>query len=79
VLNCVGWLVPFLLVLAGLGAVMMTRFGTQSVLAPGAVSPVTPVTPVAPVAPLAPVMLEPETPTVEPAVPLRKPRAKKEE
>jgi hypothetical protein len=34
VLNCVGWLVPFLLGLAGLGAVLMTRFGTQTVTAP---------------------------------------------
>jgi cytoskeletal protein CcmA (bactofilin family) len=33
VLNCVGWLVPFLLGIAGLGAVIMTRFGTQ-VMAP---------------------------------------------
>jgi hypothetical protein len=79
VLNCVGWLVPFLLVLAGLGAVMMTRFGTQSVLAPGAITPVTPVAPVAPVAPLAPALLEPEPPAAEPAGPPRKPRAKKEE
>jgi cytoskeletal protein CcmA (bactofilin family) len=34
VLNCVGWLVPFVLGLAALGAVMMTRFGTQTVTAP---------------------------------------------
>jgi cytoskeletal protein CcmA (bactofilin family) len=33
VLNCVGWLVPFLLSMAGLGAVLMTRFGTQTVVA----------------------------------------------
>ena len=31
VLNCVGWLAPFLLTVAGLGAVLMTRFGTQMV------------------------------------------------
>jgi hypothetical protein len=31
VLNCVGWLIPFLLGIAGLGAVIMTRFGTQVV------------------------------------------------
>jgi hypothetical protein len=31
VLNCVGWLIPFLLGVAGLGAVIMTRFGTQAV------------------------------------------------
>jgi cytoskeletal protein CcmA (bactofilin family) len=34
VLNCVGWLIPFLLGVAGLGAVIMTRFGTQAVAAP---------------------------------------------
>jgi len=34
VLSCVGWLVPFLLSMAALGAVVMTRFGTQTVLAP---------------------------------------------
>jgi cytoskeletal protein CcmA (bactofilin family) len=34
VLNCVGWLVPFVLGLAALGAVIMTRFGTQTVNAP---------------------------------------------
>ena len=34
VLNCVGWLVPFVLGLAALGAVLMTRFGTQTVTAP---------------------------------------------
>jgi hypothetical protein len=63
VLNCVGWLVPFLLGLAGLGAIIMTRFGTQSVLArasvattpPAAASPVTLSTP------------KPESPATEPA------------
>jgi cytoskeletal protein CcmA (bactofilin family) len=34
VLNCVGWLVPFILSMAALGAVLMTRFGTQVVTAP---------------------------------------------
>jgi len=34
VLNCVGWLVPFVLVLAALGAVIMTRFGFQMVASP---------------------------------------------
>jgi hypothetical protein len=34
VLNCVGWLAPFLLSMAALGAVIMTRFGTQVVAAP---------------------------------------------
>jgi cytoskeletal protein CcmA (bactofilin family) len=76
VLNCVGWLVPFLLTLAGLGAVIMTRFGTQSVVAPAAVEPA-PLTPFAPVAPAAPVASEPEFPVAEPAAPQRKPPAKK--
>ncbi|MGD0749855.1 MAG: polymer-forming cytoskeletal protein [Anaerolineales bacterium] len=34
VLSCIGWLVPFLLSVTALGAVLMTRFGTQTVLAP---------------------------------------------
>ena len=39
VINCVGWLVPFVLVLAALGAVVMTRFGMQLVAAPGETPP----------------------------------------
>ncbi|MEW6092872.1 MAG: polymer-forming cytoskeletal protein [Chloroflexota bacterium] len=53
VLNCVGWLVPFLLGLAAFGAVVMTRFGTQSVAAPAAETPA-PLAPVVPEAPLPP-------------------------
>ena len=64
VLNCVGWLGPFLLGLAGLGAVIMSRFGTQSVLAPVAAIP-TPVVPLPPVS-------EPK-----PVAPQPRPRAKK--
>jgi cytoskeletal protein CcmA (bactofilin family) len=45
VLNCVGWLVPFLLGLAGLGAVLMTRFGTQIVTAPNDTTAVAPTNP----------------------------------
>jgi cytoskeletal protein CcmA (bactofilin family) len=45
VLNCVGWLVPFLLGLAGLGAVLMTRFGTQVVTAPSDTTAVAPTNP----------------------------------
>jgi cytoskeletal protein CcmA (bactofilin family) len=75
VLNCVGWLVPFLLGLAGLGAVIMSRFGTQMVVAPSAAMPSMPV-PTAPVAPAAPV--PPQSPDVEPAAPQRKPRARKD-
>ena len=42
VLNCVGWLVPFLLGIAAMGAIIMTRFGTQVVAAPGAQAAVLP-------------------------------------
>jgi hypothetical protein len=34
VLNCVGWLVPFLLTAAALGSVIMTIFGTRSIVKP---------------------------------------------
>ena len=53
VLNCIGWLVPFLLGLAAFGAVIMTRFGTQSVAAPAAET-LAPVTPEAPLPPAPP-------------------------
>ncbi len=46
VLNCVGWLVPFLLSMAALGAVIMTRFGTQTVAAPSEQTTVAPTQPV---------------------------------
>jgi hypothetical protein len=59
VLNCVGWLVPFLLGLAGLGAVIMTRFGTSLVVAPAAVAS-------APLAPIAPIPSEPPAPQPKP-------------
>ena len=78
VLNCVGWLVPFLVLVAGLGAVLMTRFGVQAVLAPAAVVPAPFVPAAAPVlpavAPEAPIAPEPASPAAEPE---RKPRAKK--
>ena len=45
VLNCIGWLVPFLLSMAALGAVIMTRFGTQAVVAPIAPAVVIPTKP----------------------------------
>jgi hypothetical protein len=48
VLNCVGWLVPFLLSMAALGAVIMTRFGTQVVTAPITPSAVVPTPPATP-------------------------------
>jgi cytoskeletal protein CcmA (bactofilin family) len=73
VLNCVGWLVPFLLGLAGLGAVIITRFGTQTVVAPAAVEPAL----LAPLAPVASIAPEPVSSAPEPAVPQRKPRLKK--
>jgi cytoskeletal protein CcmA (bactofilin family) len=49
VLNCVGWLVPFLLSMAALGAIIMTRFGTQAVAAPVTPIAVVPTPPAAPV------------------------------
>lgn len=81
VLNCVGWLVPFLLGLAGFGAVIMTRFGTQAVVAPAALepAPLAPIVPIVPIAPAAPVAPEPvSSPADESAAPQRKPRARKE-
>jgi hypothetical protein len=68
VLNCVGWLVPFLLTLAGLGAIIMTRFGTQSIVSPKAVLPLAPAAPLAPASPVTP----------EPAAPQSEPEVKKE-
>jgi hypothetical protein len=47
VLNCVGWLIPFLLGIAGLGAVIMTRFGTQTV-APVVKAAIVPTEPIEP-------------------------------
>jgi hypothetical protein len=77
VLNCVGWLVPFLLGLAGLGAVIMSRFGTQMVVAPAAAA-TAPLAPTAPVTPAAPVPPQPQSPDAGPAAPQRKPRARKD-
>ncbi len=45
VLNCVGWLVPFVLILAALGAVIMTRFGVQTVVAPVKAASIAPTNP----------------------------------
>jgi len=46
VVSCVGWLIPFVLGLAAIGAVIMTRFGTQLVAAPVSTAPsVPPVSP----------------------------------
>jgi len=42
VLNCIGWVLPFLLGLAALGAVVMTRFGTRPALAAAAIPPASP-------------------------------------
>jgi len=62
--------VPFLLGLAGLGAVIMTRFGTQSVSVLAAVE-------TSALAPVLPVTSEPESPAIEPVAPTRKPRPDK--
>jgi cytoskeletal protein CcmA (bactofilin family) len=77
VLNCVGWLVPFLLGVAGLGAVIMSRFGTQVVLAPATATPAPP-TAVVPATPASVVTPQPESPVEEPPASPRKPRAPKE-
>jgi cytoskeletal protein CcmA (bactofilin family) len=77
VLNCVGWLAPFLLGLAGLGAVIMTRFGTQAVLARAAVSPGSALQ-VSALAPVVPVASEPPSSAVEPSAPQPNPPAKKD-
>lgn len=45
VLNCFGWLVPFVLILAALGAVIMTRFGMQMVVAPTNTTSIAPTNP----------------------------------
>lgn len=68
VLNCIGWLVPFLLGLVGMGAVIMSRFGTQSVPAPAVAAP----------APFVPAAPEPPAAETKPAAPQPRPRAKKE-
>jgi cytoskeletal protein CcmA (bactofilin family) len=73
VLNCVGWLMPFLLSVAGLGAVIMTHFGTQPVMAPVKAE----LAQTVPLASVAPVTTEPVFPAGEPAAPARKPRLKK--
>ncbi|MGA2504366.1 MAG: polymer-forming cytoskeletal protein [Anaerolineales bacterium] len=83
VLNCIGWLVPFLLGLAGLGAVIMSRFGTQLIVSPAAagpapLAPITSVTPAASEAPASPVPPQSESPVAEQPAPQRKPPARKD-
>jgi len=46
VLSCVGWLAPFLLSMAALGGVLLTRFGTQTVVAPRNQAVIVPTKPV---------------------------------
>jgi hypothetical protein len=73
VVPCVGWVVPTLLGLVGFGAVLLTRFGTQTY--PGSTPPQMPVVPVvipppvtpAPEAPVSPLEETPQTNTLEPA------------
>ena len=55
---CVGWVVPVLLGLIGLGAVILTRFGTQSY--PGQVLPPSP--PLGPRTPVSPYTVPPSAP-----------------
>jgi hypothetical protein len=45
VLNCIGWLVPFLLGLAAFGAVIMTRFGTRELAVAGEATAIAPAEP----------------------------------
>jgi cytoskeletal protein CcmA (bactofilin family) len=45
VVNCIGWLLPFLLGMAGLGAVIMTRFGMQAATVPASKTAVVPAGP----------------------------------
>jgi predicted flap endonuclease-1-like 5' DNA nuclease len=50
-LPCIGWLFGFIFVAWGLGAVVLTRFGTQDSAGPGAAQRLDPVAPPAPVVP----------------------------
>jgi hypothetical protein len=60
---CIGWIVPFLIAIVGLGGVIITRFGSQSyptVVPPAGpmtvtVAPISPQSPEAPSAPVSPV------------------------
>ncbi len=70
VLNCIGWVVPFLLGLAAFGAVVMTRFGTQA-LPPRSTEPLPPTSPVPDPAPA------PEPEASLPPVPPEEPRRRK--
>ena len=51
---CVGWLAPLIVGLIGLGAVVIPRFGTQSVQLPGLLPPSAPVSPATPLPPAGP-------------------------
>jgi hypothetical protein len=62
---CVGWVIPALLSLVGLGAVLLTRFGTQSY--PGPFIPPPPSGPRTPVSPYAPPTEYPRPVYPEPA------------
>lgn len=72
VLNCIGWLLPFLLTMAGLGAVIMTRFGMQSLHSPSAA----PISPLPAPASTLPAVIESDSAAPAPAAPQRKPRSK---
>ncbi|HEY9078005.1 MAG TPA: hypothetical protein VIO61_15830 [Anaerolineaceae bacterium] len=51
---CIGWVVPFLVLIVGLGAVVATRFGTQEYSDTSHPAPVPPVAPVPPAPPVPP-------------------------
>ncbi len=59
---CVGWLAPVLVGLVGLGAAVLTRFGTQAAWHPEALPPAAPAAPTAPAAPAPPVAPEEPVP-----------------
>jgi hypothetical protein len=75
--QCIGWLVTLVALSWGLGAVVLTRFGTQpyvpsATMAPFGVPPVPPTPPAPPVAPQPSVASQPQDGGLEPGVPGRR-------
>lgn len=66
---CVGWFIPSIIAIIGLGAVLLSRFGTHApeshVPAPAPVMPVAPRAPIAPTTPEAPSAPQPPAIDVE--------------
>jgi len=65
---CVGWVLPFVVAMVGLGSVVLSRFGTQTYLGAAAVQPPA-TTQVPAVAPVAPQPSEPAGQHEQPATP----------